>query len=136
MLRFGIASVIAMTCLSFTAFAGEKGPQPVVIEDSFQVASGSLGSARNWPDTRQFIGCELSAGAGGTAFFARCYATDATGKFAQCATTDTNQIRVIEFTGPDSLVQFSWIPGTSVYGYNKCGTIAVTNGSSYEPKKP
>ncbi|MGD6142812.1 hypothetical protein QUV16_22690, partial [Xanthomonas citri pv. citri] len=88
-MKFSTAAAMAATMyamLCAPAFAGEKANVPVTLQtnSSGQVvrAFGMAGTARNSADTKQAIGCFISAA--GSSLQAGCEAQDAAGATTMC----------------------------------------------------
>ncbi|MBA3499754.1 MAG: hypothetical protein M4D80_20610 [Myxococcota bacterium] len=110
------------------ATAGMKSGSPVWVNLSYNYAGGSLGMARNGPDTVQYIGCSVFANPGSR--FGVCYAVDAAGTYRSCMTTDAFMLAAIDALPSDGSLQFGW-NATS----NNCNFVGADNYSYNEPKR-
>lgn len=117
---FFTASLIA---LSTAAVAGTKTNTDTVINDTIQMASGSLSSARSSADTLQFVFCELYASTG----VIGCRARNSAGVLRTCSTTDATFVKTVQMINNSSYVSFWWDAS------GNCTNILVRNGSNYLP---
>jgi hypothetical protein len=126
-------SVITLTALLFTAataLAGRKDGWPVTIDLVNKRAYGSLGSARNSPDSYQMIGCSVHYDPVNGKNNVNCSAQDAAKNTAQCASQQPELVQIALGIGSDSFVQFSWDAA------GECTGLHVGNDSSLAPKAP
>lgn len=127
-----LAALMVATALCGTASAGDKGNVPVTLEtnSSNQVirAFGMIGSARNSADTKQIIGCFISAA--GTALQAGCEAQNAAGNNTMCLSSNANIVAAVQSVGPDSYIDFSRDAS------GNCTSLYVANGSPTAVKQP
>ena len=129
-----IAATVLASSLAFSgsAFAGMKvnGDVEVVTGQYGNYANGAIGSARNSKDSKQNIGCRLSAYETALYPYGSCSAADATGKAAACVFSNRPDFeRVLATISDDSYLKFHWD------NHGKCTIIIVTNQSMYEPRK-
>jgi hypothetical protein len=110
------------------ASAGANLPFPVSINTILAVASGSLGSARNSPDSVQYMYCLVTGTA--TSLTGQCFAHDAGIQSAKCTTTNPNLVGAIQEIPPDAYVSFTWD------AFGNCTALQVINASRLEIKKP
>ncbi|MBN7138813.1 hypothetical protein A7A76_06770 [Lysobacter enzymogenes] len=114
------------------AFAGERSNVPVTLEtnSSGQVtrAYGMIGSARNSADTRQLIGCFISASGG--SLQAGCEAQNAAGANTLCFSANANIVAAAQSVGPDSYIDFTRDSGGA------CTSLYVANSSVAAVKQP
>ncbi len=120
------------TMLCAPAFAGERSNVPVTLEtnSSGQVirAYGMVGSARNSADTRQLIGCFISASGG--SLQAGCEAQNAAGANTLCFSANANIVAAVQSVGPDSYIDFTRDSGGA------CTSLYVANSSVAAVKQP
>lgn len=129
-----MAALLAAGALGGTAYAGMKTTAwgHVVINGS--TAEGSIGRARNTPNTVEFIGCHLygseyTPGSSHKSGF--CWATDANYKYLMCSTNnDSAIVDVMQAVNSTSFIRFS----VDRNGY--CTAIEVHNRSMHEPPQP
>jgi len=124
-----IVTLLGLTALGSTAWAGYRYPFEVQIDLVNLTAKGALGSARASADTNQAIGCRIGAGAGGSPT-TYCFATNAAGTTVQCSTGDQAIAMVATAIRDSSLVSFSWnTQGT-------CLSLTAENYSTNPPLEP
>lgn len=131
-----LAAVAAAALTPLAALAGLVGNYPVKIQTppgapSAVTVTGSIASARNSPDSRQYIGCMIAYNAASGKYEGSCHAMDANGNFASCSTTDPKHLAVIAAIGPESFIQ--WYAPASTSSGVPCTTIIVNNASYYPP---
>ncbi|RKG65959.1 hypothetical protein D7V80_21625 [Corallococcus sp. CA054B] len=111
--------------LSAISFAGERFSASVYVNTTTRAFSGNLGTARNGLDSVSYLWCASnSAGVG------RCYAKDASGTTASCATIDADMLATIRSLNSDSNLQVSYD------SLGECTFIHVATGSHFETKGP
>lgn len=111
--------------LSTLSIAGEKFSASVFVNTTTRAFSGNLGTARNSSDGLQHLWCSsVSTGVG------YCYAKDASGVTASCATIDAGMIATIRSLNSDSNLQVTYDSA----GY--CTLIWISTGSHFETKGP
>jgi hypothetical protein len=120
MKRFAIA--LGLLLSAGTAYAGNRVTNEVVIKGPY--AWGSLGSARNAPDSTQYLDIQNSRG------FAVLQARTAQGTSAMCVTKDPELLAIARSASGDSYVYFSWDASGS------CTDILVSAASYLAPKAP
>lgn len=120
----GIACVLAALAVSTAAVAGLHSEMEVTVrpDPEFAFAAGALGTARNTPDSVQWIGCQ-SGGA-----YATCTAVDAKGLTGSCSTSKPAHLAAVHSLNGDSTIVFAWD------GTGKCLFVDVRNGSYAAPK--
>lgn len=120
---FAAAALLA-SGLGTAAFAGMHSEMEVTVrpDPEFAFAAGSLGTARNTPDSVQWIGCS----SGGN--YATCTAVDAKGLMGSCSTSNPTQIAAIHSLNGDSTIVFAWD------ATGKCLWVSVRNSSYAAPK--
>ncbi len=133
MARFARAALAAATLLlAGTAVAGSKWYVPVYIYSSNGIprgAYGALSSARNSPDSLQYIGCSVSTWPTyGTSVY--CWARDASGVSLGCSSSDSKLVQVALGASGDSYVQFEADAG------GVCTFLNTRAMSYHEPKAP
>lgn len=125
-------ALAATLALAATAHAGDKANVPVTFKTNAQGhtigAFGMAGTARNSADTKQSIGCFVSAL--GNSLQAGCEAQNAAGGYVSCTTTGAALVTAAGAVGPDSYIDFSHD------GAGNCNSIYVANGSSNAVKQP
>ncbi|MBN8232152.1 hypothetical protein JYK02_32015 [Corallococcus macrosporus] len=119
---------VATLGLGGTAWAGLKLPVPVTISTAARMAYGSLGSARNSTDNKQYIGVTTRIYVGGEDV--NVYAEDALGNFATCYSTKPSFVAAARSLASDSYVLFAWNTA------GECTELTVYTMSYYEPKAP
>jgi hypothetical protein len=113
------------------AHAGTRVSSSVVVNqnpDFSGEASGSLGSARNSTDLWQYIGCDLSAYAGG-GLLVNCYARTASATGAGCSSHDPSLVQSVFALNSDSYLDFKWNAS------GDCTFIRAETYSSNETKR-
>ena len=119
--------IVAAVCLvAAVAFAGEKRSQPVFIDFTFKYATGSIADARASTDTRQSIGCSVTAQPTTTGM--QCTAIDSQGRSAMCYSYNPEFVKAAQSVGPDSWI-FFYFDDASL-----CTYLTVTNASYTRPK--
>lgn len=125
-------AALALALLCAAATAGDKSDVPVtlVTNSSGQVtrAYGMIGTARNSADTKQLIGCFISAA--GSSLQAGCEAQNAAGANTMCFSSNAGVIAAVQSVGPDSYIDFARDSGGS------CTSVYVANSSSTAVKQP
>jgi hypothetical protein len=118
------AAALIASAFSTAAFAGLHTEMEVTVrpDPEFAFAAGSLGTARNTPDSVQWIGCS----SGGN--YASCTAVDAKGLMGSCSTSNPAHIAAIHSLNGDSQIVFAWD------GTGKCLWVSVRNYSFTPPK--
>jgi hypothetical protein len=97
----------------------------ILAPDNSGTAWGSMGFARNTPDSTQSIGCSLQ----GPPLMSGCFAVSPAGLSVKCTTSDPTFAFVVSGIASDSFVNFSWDKtGT-------CMTVALSTDSTRQPKK-
>ncbi|MBN9685606.1 MULTISPECIES: hypothetical protein [unclassified Corallococcus] len=119
---------VAALGLGTTAWAGYKLTSPVNVLPSARFAFGTLGSARNSADTRQFIGVSTMVTLGGETMTA--YAEDASGNYVTCNSSRASFIAAARALKSDSYVYFAWD------ALGECTQLMVDTSSYFEPKAP
>lgn len=122
-----------LSVVAWPAFAGLRSPVPVniYIAEAPQIshASGSLGTASNSADKKQYIGCTIIARPG-VATSAICEASDANGQTLSCTTTKPGYVALAKSLHEDSYLSFERLWGPS----DECLTIGVQNKSWLDNK--
>jgi hypothetical protein len=124
-MRIAKASVWALGIVSFaaSAIAGQTYTGGVSIGSNY--AGGTVVGAHNSPDSTQRISCETYSWAGGSTY-GFCYASDASGGYKSCSTTNSALIAIMQSITPVSYIFFNvGSDGSS------CNEVAVENGSIY-----
>lgn len=126
--------LVALMVLAVAADAGVKSaPRTTVVKSgSSGWAYGALGTARNSPNSSEYIECGVyaySTPATGPAN-GWCFAYDSGSNGAYCSTATESQIKAILASNGDSFIYFSFD------GSGTCTYLSITNGSMYEPKQP
>ncbi|MBN9687214.1 MULTISPECIES: hypothetical protein [unclassified Corallococcus] len=124
--KAAIALGLAMLAGSGSAWAGDKGTNPVVINMTNKTLAGSLGSARNSSDFRQAI--DIGFYVGSNYYYGFIFAFDANGTMATCTTFDRNMIEILKAASPDSYIK-AYYDSTGT-----CTDIEMRNASYLEPK--
>jgi hypothetical protein len=128
-LVFAVPVVAAFALSAVYARAGYRySPSTVGVTPS--AGYGSMGSARNSSDTRQYIGCSVDTYATGTAASVYCSATDASGRTAACASYNPVLVAAANSLSGDSYVAFYFD------GSGTCTELYTTTASSFAPKNP
>jgi hypothetical protein len=127
--RSFVSGIALCLALGGVASAGFKQPWAVTIDPVNRTAMGSLGTARNSPDSNQSIGCGVSYDSVNRKNNVNCSAMDSTGHTAQCATQQAELIQIALGINGDSFLQFNW-------NGDECTNIIVFNSSIYAPKQP
>jgi hypothetical protein len=116
------------------AHAGAKSALPsddevnvVIAPDRSGKAWGSLGYARNTPDTTQSIGCTLAASLG-SAPTIYCFAITVDKIPGTCWVSDWTLAQVVSGINSDSHLVFAWDKS------GQCTSISVTADSTRAPK--
>jgi hypothetical protein len=119
-----VASALLLGAMTTSAFAGLHSSQGVTIQPSGikPYATGDIGFVYNSWFSNDYIGCEANAASGD------CYATDVSGQYKTCTTTDPAMLTVIRSIKGDSNVFFSWNPDGT------CRDIRVQTDSLRAPK--
>jgi hypothetical protein len=119
-----VASALLLGAITTSAFAGLHSSQGVTIQPSGikPYATGDIGFVYNSWFSNDYIGCEANATSGD------CYATDVSGQYKTCSTTDPAMLTVIRSIKGDSNVFFSWNPDGT------CRDIRVQTDSLRAPK--
>lgn len=118
-----VAAVLA-TLTAAPVQAGWKQNYPVRIVGN--VASGSIGSARNSGDSTQWIECSIDASSSGS--WGQCFAKTATGATLICGTSDPNMLAAIA-----NLKSYGHVEFTSAGG--ACTRITTRVASYLPPPK-
>lgn len=110
-----------MLSAATTTQAGYDGNFPVVIDDAYRQAFGTLVATRRSADNVQKLGCTIKSDN------VLCYATNAAGVYRTCLTTDPALMAVARSLTSESYLWFIWnTAGT-------CTSITVGLGSPYKP---
>jgi hypothetical protein len=117
-----LVAAMAMTVIAATAVAGSTTTQVVVISTSKSFAYGDLGFVRNTWDAVQSIGCKY------TATWGACFATESTGLYKSCVTTDPALLEVMRSINGDSWLMFHWTAD------GNCSAVEVQQASVSAPK--
>lgn len=128
-----LAALLGAAALGGTAYAGFKTTAWGHVVINGDTAEGSIGRARNTPNTVEFIGCNVYAydyaGQSHTSGF--CWATDAGYKYLACATHNDSQVaEAMKAVNSTSFIRFT----ADKNGY--CTSIDVQNRSVHEPPLP
>lgn len=137
-IKFAAAiALLGTVFLSAHAFAGQKFNPDVSVTSGATSgnASGVLSAARNSPDGRQRIGCQVSTSDGSTTLSARCEAANAQGVYVACGTTAPHLVQQAMSVKSDSFVSFFFV-NTTPGALPRCTAITVDNNSLYAPKLP
>jgi hypothetical protein len=115
-----------------TARAGTTDTLPVTIIGN--LATGSIGTARNSSDAIQYIRCGLigtASGSTGGTLTAVCTAKDANPLTlpVTCTSTNPDIIAIVQNVVPDGLLQFTW------NGLAQCTAVLATANSRLAPKQ-
>src|SRR5262245_61048509 len=94
MRNFSLVTLTLLLALTTSAFAGRKLSWPVTIDLVAHQAWGSLGSARNSPDTIQQLGCSVHYDAGNKKNNVNCIATDSTKTSVQCSSQQPELVQI------------------------------------------
>ncbi|MFY0527049.1 hypothetical protein ACN28I_29215 [Archangium gephyra] len=129
MKRTTVAALLFIAAAAPAAWAGTQEVANVVVLTSMRLAEGSLGSARNSPDSQQMLGCRIVVNSYG-APTGYCAARNASGVSGNCTTTDPEHIAQIRSISDDSFIAFSW--NTS----GTCTSFHISNFSTFAPKAP
>ena len=117
--RMLLAAVLSL--FAATTQAGYDGNFPVVIDDAYRQAFGTLVATRRSADNVQKLGCTIKSDN------VLCYATNAAGVYRTCLTTDPALMAVARSLTSESYLWFIWnTAGT-------CTSITVGLGSPYKP---
>jgi len=123
----GLVAALAAGALSFTAVAGMKTQQQVVVNEAQSSAWGDLGYARNSTNTTEYIGCYIiGSGNQGNGI---CTARNAAGVTRSCSTQVSAYLYTITAINSDSFVQFKWNAS------GQCTMLIVETNSTLMPKK-
>lgn len=110
-----------LSLFAATTQAGYDGNFPVVIDDAYRQAFGTLVATRRSADNVQKLGCTIKSDN------VLCYATNAAGVYRTCLTTDPTLMAVARSLTSESYLWFIWnTAGT-------CTSITVGLGSPYKP---
>ncbi len=110
-----------LSLFAATTQAGYDGNFPVVIDDAYRQAFGTLVATRRSADNVQKLGCTIKSDN------VLCYATNAAGVYRTCQTTDPALMTVARSLTSESYLWFIWnTAGT-------CTSITVGLGSPYKP---
>jgi hypothetical protein len=133
-----IAVIAVVAGLAGVAQAGNKsGMIPTVVSynagtlQSGGYAGGQVGDARASADIYQAIGCTVTYGSGFSGPQATCSATDASGNFAFCASTNAGFVAAVQAMTSNSYIYFTWAANTYA-----CTYIEVNNSSTHLPLQP
>jgi hypothetical protein len=127
MTRKRIFIILSTLGITASAYAGLKIDAPVAIDYWYEMAQGSLSSARSSNNTKEFIECSLDINGVTCGVF--CYARDAAGNNAYCTSTDPRFVKTVQSINESSRLEFSWDSSNS----NLCTSIVVDSGSLYLP---
>jgi hypothetical protein len=120
----GLAVVLGSTA----AWAGERGSGYVVINTLSQYAYGSIGGARNSPDSTQFL--YLSVWSNGTTEAVIVVAQDAAGLTMSCYSYEPLMVAAARTVTSDAYISFSWTSS------GQCTGLDVRAASITPPKAP
>lgn len=123
--RIGLGAFL-LASLVATAHAGLT--YGVVVSVTPTAAQGSMAAARSAPDNITYLECSETAMVGSN--YVACYAREAGGKSAACATNDPNMVAQVRALQGDSSLYFAWDSS------GHCSQISVTQGSMFGPKSP
>ena len=112
------------------ASAGTKTGFPVTINLKAHSAVGTLGSARNAPDSLSLMGCDYYADASVDLLY--CWARDAAGTYVGCQNFyPSDRLRAIALgVKGDGSLMFRWDDT------GKCLSLETATTSDFEPKQP
>jgi len=110
------------------AWAGYQQHVFVGVYKSQRQAYGELGTARNSPNSIEYIACFIIWD--GTTKYAQCQARDGSGTYATCLSTSAAFVQVAASVQGDSMIVFNWDAN------GDCTYISVENGSDNDPKQP
>jgi hypothetical protein len=124
-----VGCALGAALFSGRSFAGYKVPDSTVrvnVFKSMALASGSLAAARNSPDGKEYIGCELMGQNGAPSV--GCTACDSAGDTVTCSSTASWAVTVVAGMNSDAAINFSWDAS------GNCTSINSWNESYYSPK--
>jgi hypothetical protein len=127
-----LLALFAITGLALSgssALAGIRDTKEVSVFRYFDdsvTGSGSMGSARNSTDGKQYMSCAQAIYAEGGV--AQCFAANSAGEAVACYTYEQRYIDLIATADSDSWVVFTSDP------LGACISVAVQKSSSFAPK--
>ena len=123
---FGVAALAIGGSLALTAMAhaGAQWWWPIYVDRTGRSASGALATVRSMPDSNSLIGCALFATS------ADCVASDASGMWVSCVTSDPAHVATLRALNGDSMLAFTWDAN------GVCTSFQLENVSAYAPKAP
>lgn len=122
------AAVLSLLAIPVIVKAGAKYTYTVVTNGT-TYAYGSMGDARNSSDPYQYIGCHASFNAQNASYYAACDASDSTGLFFYCSTTDSRIVDIIQSISDASYIYVGSSGGTCTY-------VDVQHYSYNRPRTP
>jgi hypothetical protein len=123
-------TIATITGLALPVHAGLKGNTFVTVDKTNLIAQGAVGSARNSPDSVQYIRCYLHHIAGWSSPMGYCEAVDSNGIVLGCRTTDPNKIMILY-----SMTDYSYIYFQADANGN-CTELFIDNRSMFPPMIP
>jgi hypothetical protein len=127
------AAVVSMVLLPVVARAGYKQSYPVsvfIYPDGSGSGGGSLSTARNTTvGSTAYVGCVLTANAGYTTYL-YCGATDASGSYFGCYSSDPNLVSVVGSMTVGSDISFNGDAS------GNCTSLQINNFSYVGPMTP
>jgi len=124
----GVAA-LGMTLLANTVptWAGEVYTPGVYVSCGTQACTvqGTMVGTRYSADSKQYIGCELSASRNGSSYIT-CYAMNSAGKYAICSSTDPGYVEQTQRMTDSSLISF--VADRATYA---CTDLYIADYSSY-----
>jgi hypothetical protein len=127
-----LASAVALTLFSATAFAGLSQPAPVSVDLDNQFANGDMQTAATDKNDAVYIGCgtrNADDGQGGVFKFAFCQAEDAEGDVAVCFTENPDLVDAVRAISDYSYISFAWSDDGA--GNLTCASIGLSTQSFY-----
>ena len=124
-----IAAAALGLLLTPMAYAGYKAESPVFVDQSSNIALGSLGSARNSADSTQYIGCTVGFSNGAESL--SCYARTSTGLMGTCYSSNPTVVALGRSLTPASYLYFTWDEVTQ-----ECTYLQVIKNSYVRPMAP
>jgi hypothetical protein len=146
----GLSAVLTWIAV---AHAGSKGDWPVALDTANRTASGAVGSSRNSPDSKQYIGCTAEV-SGTSSPSVHCFARDAAGTTRTCtralhtsswgggtcvgcspdgyysSASTIGWLNIVTGISADSYIEFDWDAS------NQCTRVMVENSSVLAVKAP
>ena len=123
-----VAAALVTLGVGTLVSAGLKYSTPVSISLSGRNLSGSLGGARNSPDSAQYIQIEYYAGGASTEVIVLARA--ANGTFAYCWSSDPNIVTMARAVSEGASISVNWNAN------NECTFLYVSVSSYDAPKIP